>query len=100
MIKKIRKILIDLAKKNVFLRKVLRKLKNLSGDMSYKKYYKKYKVDDKTILFETFNGRTYGCSPKAIYEEMTKMKEFKDLVGIEDDKIEFKDGIEFDEKDF
>ena len=78
MIKKIRKILIDLAKKNVFLRKVLRKLKNLSGDMSYKKYYKKYKVDDKTILFETFNGRTYGCSPKAIYEEMTKMKEFKD----------------------
>ena len=28
-----------------------------------------------------------------------KIKEFKDLVGIEDDKIEFKDGIEFDEKD-
>ena len=29
-----------------------------------------------------------------------KMKEFKDLVGIEGDKIEFKDGIDFDEKDF
>lgn len=78
MIKKIKKVLIDLAKKNVFLRKILRKAKNITGDMSYKKYYKKYKVDDKTILFETFNGRTYGCSPKAIYVEMTKMKEFKD----------------------
>ena len=44
MIKKIRKVLIDLAKKNVFLRKVLRKLKNLTGDLSYKKYYKKYNL--------------------------------------------------------
>lgn len=78
MIKKIRKILVDLAKKNVFLRKILRKAKNIQGKMAYHKYYKKYKVDDKTILFETFNGRTYGCSPKAIYEKMTEMKEFKD----------------------
>ena len=78
MIKKIKKVLIDLAKKNVLLRKILRKAKNIKGDISYKKYYKKYKVDDKTILFETFNGRTYGCSPKAIYEEMLKMKEFED----------------------
>lgn len=27
-----------------------------------------------------------------------KLKEFKDLVGIKDDEIEFKDGIEFDEE--
>ena len=33
-------------------------------------------------------------------KENLKMKEFKDLVGIEDDKIEFKDGIDFDEKDY
>jgi ribosomal RNA assembly protein len=29
-----------------------------------------------------------------------KMREFKDLVGIDDDKIEFRDGIDFDEKDY
>ncbi len=78
MIKKIRKFLVDIAKKNVFLRKIFRKVKNIEGKMAYHKYYKKYKVDDKTILFETFNGRTYGCSPKAIYEKMIEMKEFKD----------------------
>ena len=78
MIKKIRKFLVDIAKKNVFLRKIFRKVKNIEGKIAYHKYYKKYKVDDKTILFETFNGRTYGCSPKAIYEKMIEMKEFKD----------------------
>lgn len=78
MIKKIRKFLVDIAKKNVFLRKIFRKVKNIEGKMAYHKYYKKYRVDDKTILFETFNGRTYGCSPKAIYEKMIEMKEFKD----------------------
>ena len=31
-------------------------------------------------------------------KETLKLKEFKDLVGIHDDKIEFKDGIEFDEE--
>ena len=77
MIKKIRKFLVDIAKKNVFLRKIFRKVKNIEGKMAYHKYYKKYRVDDKTILFETFNGRTYGCSPKAIYEKMIEMKEFK-----------------------
>lgn len=74
----IKKLIIDLAKKNVFFRKLLRKAKNVQGNMSYHKYYKKYKVDDKTIIFETFNGRTYGCSPKAIYEKMLEMPEFKD----------------------
>lgn len=78
MIKKIKKVLIDLSKKNVLFRKILRKAKKIQGNMSYHKYYKKYQVDDKTILFETFNGRTYGCSPKAIYEKMVDMPEFKD----------------------
>ena len=31
-------------------------------------------------------------------KETLKLREFKDLVGIHDDKIEFKDGIEFDEE--
>ncbi|WP_407392105.1 KH domain-containing protein [Methanobrevibacter sp.] len=47
-----------------------------------------------------------GSRHKSVYgflehkKENLKMKEFKDLVGIEDDKIEFKEGIEFDEEDF
>ena len=47
-----------------------------------------------------------GSRHKSVYgflehkKEDLKMKEFKDLVGIEDDKIEFKDGIDFDEKNY
>ncbi len=78
MLKKIRKILVDICKKNVTIRKFARALKISSEKRIYNKYYKKYEVDDKTILFETFGGRNYGCSPKAIYETMIKMPEFKD----------------------
>ena len=26
--------------------------------------------DEKTVVFNSFNGKTYGCSPKAVYEYM------------------------------
>lgn len=46
-----------------------------------------------------------GSRHKSVYgflehkKENLKMKEFKDLVGIEDDKIEFKEGFELDDED-
>lgn len=43
-------------------------------------WYKiKYKMDDETILFEAFGGRNYTCSPKAIYEKMLSMPQFKNF---------------------
>lgn len=45
-----------------------------------------------------------GSRHKSVYaflenkKETLKLKEFKDLVGIHDDEIEFRDGIEFDEE--
>ena len=45
-----------------------------------------------------------GSRHKSVYaflenkKETLKLREFKDLVGIHDDKIEFRDGIEFDEE--
>ena len=36
------------------------------------------KVDDKTIFFESFQGRSYSCSPKAIFEEMRDSGEYAD----------------------
>lgn len=37
------------------------------------------RVDDKTVVFEAFQGRNYSCSPKAIYEAMKSSEEFKDF---------------------
>lgn len=34
--------------------------------------------DEKTIVFNSFNGKTYGCSPKAVYEYMLSHEEFSD----------------------
>lgn len=75
---KIKKIVVDISKKNVFLRKIIRKLVLIRRKIFYHKFYKKYEVDDKTILFEVFGGRNYSCSPKYIYEQLIKMKEFED----------------------
>lgn len=34
--------------------------------------------DKKTVVFNSFNGKAYGCSPKAVYEYMLTQDEFKD----------------------
>ena len=63
-------------------------------------------MDNIMIAKEAVEMILNGSRHKSVYgflehkKETLKMKEFKDLVGIEDDKIEFKEGIEFDEKDF
>lgn len=77
--KKLRIVLINYAKKNSFFRKILR-----YGNLMFKKFkyfiYKlRYRVNDKVILFQAFGGRNYTCSPKAIYEKMLEMAEFKDF---------------------
>ena len=75
---KIKKIIVDISKKNVIFRKIIRKMLYIKNKIKYLKYYYKYKVDDKLILFEVYNGRNYACSPKAVYEYMIKNKKYKD----------------------
>ena len=36
----------------------------------YRRYARRYPVDSKTVVFESFLGGKYACSPKAIYEAM------------------------------
>lgn len=61
-------------------------------------------MDNIMVAKEAIEMILKGSRHKSVYEflerkkEDLKMKEFKDLVGIEDDKIEFKEGFEFDEK--
>ena len=55
----IKKTIIDFSKKNVIFRKFIRKTLYLNRKINYLKYYYKYKVDEKMIFFEVFNGRNY-----------------------------------------
>ncbi len=77
---KVKKVAISLSKKNVFLRKIIRSIYNFLKKIQYKVITVGLKVDDKTIIFACFNGKSYSCSPKAIYNYMLsdeKYKEFK-----------------------
>ena len=72
------KLIVDFAKKHYHFRKFGRFLLNKKKQLEYLPYFFRYKVNDKVIIFECFNGRNYTCSPQAIYERLTKMKQFKD----------------------
>ena len=77
--KKIKAMIIDICKKNVVFRKMIRFFRLYFKKLNYLKYKLKYKVDDKTIFFEVYDGRNYTCSPKAKKKKMLTMKEFKDF---------------------
>ncbi len=36
------------------------------------------KPDEKTVIFEAFQGRYVACNPKALYEEMKNNEKYKD----------------------
>ncbi len=53
-------------------------LVNTKRTYYFNKYKKRYPIEDKTILFESFQGRIYACSPKAMYLEALKDERFVD----------------------
>lgn len=77
-----KKVILDIAKKNVLFRKILRFIIRTKNYLKYKVYNICFKTDDKYIFFECFGGRNYTCSPKFIYEKMLLMDEFKDFTFI------------------
>jgi len=78
-IKKIFKtIAISIAKRNTVFRRIFRSLRQRKNLRKYNKILKKTKIDEKLMLFETFSGRNYSDSPKAIYLEMLNNKKYKD----------------------
>lgn len=76
--KKLKKILMNIAKKNLMFRKLLRNLLYGYRYIRYKIRGVGIKVDDKTILFSTFNGKSYADSPKAIYLYLLSNEKYND----------------------
>lgn len=74
----IKKYIYDLAKRNVVFRKMSRFILKAYHKIKYIKYYFTIKTDDKVVIFETFNGRSFSDSPKYLYLEMLNNKKYKD----------------------
>ena len=90
--KKIKVMLINLSKKSELFRKLLRSIIFVKNRLRYMLYYFK-PVNENRILFESFMGRKYVDSPKAIYLYMLNNKDYKDFEFIwffnEPDKYRF-----------
>lgn len=75
---KFKKVVFDIAKKNKTFRVVFRTSRDnvYRAKMTLDEPFGK--IDDKLVYFQTFSGRGYSDSPKAMYEYMLKAPEYKD----------------------
>lgn len=71
-------VLKNMAKKSTILRISMRKVLYFSKKIRYAKRGGNVKIDAKTVIFSAYNGRSYVCSPKAIYEYMVNHEAFED----------------------
>lgn len=75
---KIKSVAIELTKHNIVIRKFVRHIIFLRRFLKYWIIKKTNKTDDKLICFKSFSGKSYSCSPKAIYEYMLTQDKYKD----------------------
>lgn len=66
----------NFAKKSTALRIALRCTRDTLRNTRYIARGLSAKVDDKLIVFSAFNGKSYTCSPKAVYEYMIRDARF------------------------
>lgn len=78
MKKQVKSILRKLKNKSYVLSKLYIKLVQFYLYLKYKKICRENPTNDKVIVFESFLGKQYGCSPKAIYHYILTEERFKD----------------------
>ena len=77
---KIRTALRALAKKNTALRKIMRGVMYACRRICYILRGLGTEVSPETVVFEAYNGKSYACSPKAVYEYMLEDKRFTNYI--------------------
>lgn len=71
-------VLKNIAKKSTFLRILMRNGMYSAKKVLYKLRGISVKVDEKLLIFGAYNGKSYACSPKAVYEYMVGNDQFAD----------------------
>lgn len=72
----------DLIKTFPALRKAARRVLLAAGRARYTWQARSVPIEPKTIMFESYMGRSYSCSPRALYEEMLGDSRFDDYTFI------------------
>lgn len=76
--KKLKKVARAIAKKSPALRKIMRRTVNYYRIRRYQLRTANIQTDDKVIVFIAFNGKSYTCTPKAVYEYMLSSGKYED----------------------
>lgn len=76
--KKVKTKIVEFSKKHVWFRICLRKVSRILKYIRFKIRGIGKKVDDKTVILFAFKGKSYGCTPKAVYEYMQSEEKYKD----------------------
>lgn len=77
--KYIKKVIMSIGKKNVMFRRFSKYVLHIYKKTKYLRYFLFCNMDEKKIVFESFMGRTYSDSQKAIYKAMLEEEYFKDF---------------------
>ena len=75
---KLKKIIVNISKKNVIIRKIIRSSLDFIRKLKYKMDTLGIKVDNKFIIFCSFGGKSYSCSPKALYLYLLNDEKYSD----------------------
>lgn len=75
----IKHLLVALGKRNKWFQSAYRSTLKRRRVRAFQEMVSAARVDDRTVVLECFRGRTYGCSPKALYEEMLSDPRFDDF---------------------
>lgn len=74
----VRRACVNAAKKNGVLRRCARGLIYIGSRLRYVLRGGLGSLEPKTVVFESFGGKSYACSPKAIYEYMLRTERYAD----------------------
>lgn len=75
---KIVAVLKNVAKKSTVLRILMRNIMYAMKRIRFIANGLKVSVDDKLVIFGAYNGKSYACSPKAVYQYMIRNEKYKD----------------------
>ncbi len=67
-----------ISKRSTTFRRVSRAAFGFKRNLNYRGHYRRNEVDDKMVVFESFMGRGYSDSPKALYRAMLADPRFAD----------------------
>jgi len=72
------RVVMALSKRSLRFRHAARTVLEAWRGFRYRQYFKSSPVDDKMIIFESFQGRSYSCNPKALYLAIAADPRFSD----------------------